>query len=129
MSKFQLDKLAITEKVLSIARPDYSSIDLEQANSSWWRNIRVNGGLSLTDIGKQNFELAKISSYALSSKFLTELIQQKRWASNLLLIDRRMHCPYFYDAKNFLIYDDRVAAMIILNGSLLKYLNTIEDRI
>jgi hypothetical protein len=125
MSDFVTDKRQITKKVLSILAPNFDDKRFMHALRYWWANKRENGGLSLTYEGKYAFEDADIEGYEVDTEGNGHI------PSFVLLLDRRMQCPYYiapHHKKQIIIYDGRIAGLIQLYETIDRYLAAISDR-
>ena len=121
MISYITDKQEITKKILSVL--DYVDInDFDTAMKTWWVNIRNNGGLSLTTVGDHMFTLANIDYHDISTdkSYINGNIKY------LLMLDRKMPCPYYLhhiNKKIFVrIYDSRVVLLITLQGGIERFL-------
>ena len=127
MIKFP-DRSTVTERILSIIKPDYTSEELKTASVTWWQNIRSSGGFGLTYAGSRAFEQAEIDYQEFNNG-------PSSFMGNMGLstaLDRKMPCPYyFYSDKGnqkIKIYDGRIAMIVSLTESVSAYLKTLEDR-
>lgn len=130
MTKYITDKTVITRQILTIIYPDHTQTDLDLVMIQWWSNIRPTGGLGLTEEGHRAFTNAGIEPHRVWGKKLglngNGVIPTGRIR---LQLDRCLPCPYYMGQYLALtVYDSRVAMMIELYGSVLDYLNTLEDR-
>jgi len=126
MTQFITDKYKITEAVIKQLNSDFPAEDLEQAAFRWWRNPRRDAGLRLTDLGAMKFDAAGIeySEFPYHGNLYT--------SRYLLKLDRLLLSPYYLIYKSqeltVRIYDDRIVTMIILYGSLVDYINSLEGK-
>lgn len=122
MSDFVVDKSLITKKILEIIKPDHAHKDLKWALSAWWKNIRIDGGLALTDAGMKAFQLADIDFAEFECKALYQ-------SQIKLKLDRYLPCPYSEVYKKgtlyLRVYDERIAVLINLYGNIEKYIETL----
>lgn len=127
MTNFTRNKRAITERVIKLYDPDPTERELELALSTWWANVRRNGGLGLTSAGKEAFDLAGLDYWDIPVK-IVEIIK----SSTRLKLDRHIHCPWFLTGigvgkgkfqPTLRLYDSRIASMVILYGGLEAYLD------
>jgi hypothetical protein len=125
MSDFVVDRVKITEKVLSLLD---SNISLDRALAQWWRNIRKNGGLSLTSQGDEAFRMAQL-------EYWDKKLADERNYSELQLylkLDKKMKCPYilFRKGKNHIlrVYDSRIAVSILLWNEIDDFLDSTQVR-
>lgn len=126
MTNFVVDKSAITKKVLTIL--DMADVEYQNAYRLWWKNIRHNGGLCLTEIGDKAFQQAELEYHDIDCSTYKGIIP----GNILLKMDKYLLCPYipFIGNKNkFLrVYDSRIAMMIELHGNFIEYLNSLSVR-
>jgi hypothetical protein len=133
MTEFVYDKRQITARVLQEVDPDYTPEHLERAMDTWWRNIRENGGLCLTDAGLQAFRDAGLQSYTFDMGTKDKTV---RWTINSWIytigLDRKMPCPYYVTLNKHVhkvtLFDSRVATLIPLYGSIYEYIKAIDIR-
>lgn len=132
MTKFVTDRSAITKQILGIIKPDYNHDDVNRAVKKWWANLRSTGGLRLTEAGYEAFTQAEIEAYLFQGKKLGLVEDFIALNTMYLKLDRRLPCPYYLGypgpVLRLWVYDSRVGMMIELHGTLLDYLNTLEDR-
>jgi len=134
MIEYVRDKTLITKRVIQLYDPDYCQETLDSALSTWWSNIRKNGGLGLTVVGKEAFDLAGLEYWDVPVK-LGEILK----TTTRLALDRNMQCPWFLTGvgvggKNKLLkpmlrlYDSRVTSMVILHGGLEAYVDNYRKK-
>ena len=116
-----LNKLSLTQELIT-RYPDAPSLD--EALSTWWQNIRDDGGLRLTYEGFYVFEnLLELSSYSfdLPEKLLT--------SRNLLILDRHMTCPYYMvnnrKLNKLVMFGSREAMMAVLHGDMQRFIQSL----
>jgi hypothetical protein len=129
MINYRASRDTITKSVLKTLCPD-RVVDDEVCHRhfiSWWRNIRSDGGLRLTDVGKQAFEQASIEYYDFKVDRSVSYITF--YEKYLLQLDRSMPCPYYfnYSTKEVRLYDSRVAMLVGLYGGITPYLLSISN--
>lgn len=126
MTQFVTDKYKITEVVIKELNSDFPEENLEQAVFRWWRNPRRDAGLRLTDLGAMKFDAADIEYFEFP--YHGNLYNSRY----LLKLDRLLISPYYLIYKSqeltVRVYDDRIVTMIILYGSLVDYINSIEEK-
>jgi hypothetical protein len=129
MINYRASRDTITRAILKTLCPDRVVDDeiCHQHFISWWHNIRSDGGLRLTDVGKQAFEQASIEYYDYkvdrSPSFAT-------WYNMYLIqLDKHIPCPYYFNfsTKEVRLYDSRVAMLVGLYGGITPYLNSISN--
>ena len=120
------DRARITKAVSGVIDPEYTVEDFNEAMKSWWKNIRVGGGLGLTVYGAEQFDNAEIESSVHPYQEETNITS---WTQDVLLLDRKMPCPYLLlyqkNRMNVQVYDSSVATMIYLTGTVEQYINTL----
>lgn len=125
MTNFVVDKTAITKKVLSILDMGDDQDTYDHVYKLWWKNIRQNGGLCLTEIGDSAFRKAGLEYYDIDCSNRKGPIP----SDILLKMDKYLLCPYIpilVKKDRFLrVYDSRVAVMIGIHGHLIEYLNSL----
>jgi hypothetical protein len=116
-----LNKLTLTQELIT-RYPDAPPLD--EAMRTWWQNIQDDGGLRLTYVGFHVFEnLLELNSYSfeLSEKLLTP--------KNLLVLDRRMTCPYYMvnnrKLNKIVMFGSREAMMATLHGDMQRFITSL----
>lgn len=133
MTNFVYDKVIITRKILEIISPDYTEHELDSATYTWWKNKRENGGLGLTDQGLQCFVQANLECHTFDMNKSRQGITLGDWVLQLSL-DRKMPCPYYAilntraSGSKLMVFDSRVASIIVLYGGVREYLQAQEPR-
>jgi len=106
---------------------------------TFWYNLRKDGGWRLSDIGHAMCEQAKITSTSVKlwddgHKYRTAVDSK-----TLLKLSKFIQSPYYIQfgkiKKNIIkttdiylkLYDERIATMMILYGSVQAYLESIEN--
>jgi hypothetical protein len=128
-NKESITKLVL--KQLPLESRDYNNLTLEQIIFRWWETGRSGSSLRLRDEGDQCFKLAGITyyEYAFSYK-LKEFKHPKLFA---LKLQRKIKCPFYIGVKTINgknnqpyihIYDDKLALLIGLFGSIEDYLES-----
>jgi hypothetical protein len=132
MTKFIRDKLTITRRVLAELPFTQDNNELEHSMNRWWKNIRHDGGLRLTDDGDRAFKLAGLEhwDYSVDKSEINKVFS----FSGALDLDRYLPCPYYLHYNNsdkvmtIRLYDSLVAVMIQLYGSVMGYLDSIKNQ-
>ena len=133
MTDFVYDKVKITKKILDLINPEHTDNDLNSAVYLWWKNKRENGGLGLTDQGLQHFIQANLEYYSYDIAKNAQGVTLGDWVLQLNL-DRKMPCPYYAvlnsraSGSKLMVFDSRVASMIVLYGGVREYLYAQEPR-
>jgi len=117
------DKKKLTEQLIKQLNPDLG-MTLRAAMSTWWFNLRKNGGMRLTAVGYDAFvkklDLEKYE-YAISDPL--------QFNQHVILdLDRKMHMPYYIHAvkgvpKKIIFFGSREAVMVNLYGDLKRFLD------
>ncbi len=112
-------KSEITQKILELL-PDQHRVSLDTAMHTWWRNIRPQGGLALTERGLVIFkDLAEIECH--------EFVIPKDQMINqgmLLRLDRGQEWPYHLDRKRRItFFGSKEAMMMALFGNFNNYVD------
>lgn len=127
MIKFP-DRVMITEKVMTIIKPDHTVHDIDNAMITWWQNIRSTGGFGLTYVGSKAFESAEIEYQEFDNG------ESSHMGNTGLSIglDRKMTTPYYFYSdqrrQKIKIYDPRIAMLVSLHESVGAYLKTLDTR-
>jgi hypothetical protein len=101
-------------------------IDLHQALTTWYKNIRTNGGYRLTDVGYITLNNGEIESWSIDIADIKKIINKK----TLLDLDRKIQYPYYLDFKNkkLILFSSKEAVMVSLYGDLQNWLNNLQSR-
>jgi hypothetical protein len=117
------DKFNLTQQLVTLLSED-QKITLDLAMSSWWFNLRKNGGMRLTATGYHAFvKLLELEhyEYQISDPMLFN-------QHTILDLDRKMQMPYYIHAtkgvpKKIVLFGSREAVMLNLYGNLRKFLD------
>jgi hypothetical protein len=118
------NKLKLTEQLIALL-PQDKKVSVETAKSTWWFNVRPEGGLRLTDSGyKILTEQLKVEFYAY--KIPDEMLFTQQ---TIIDLDRKLQNPYYIvTKKNFpvdlIFFSSKEAMLVNLYGDLSKFLNT-----
>jgi hypothetical protein len=98
--------------------PEQESISVSNALSTWFINLRTNGGLRLTEKGLATFELLDLEKYTVPVD--VKAINKK----GLLELDKKLDFPYYidYKKKQLVMFSSREAMLATLYGDLQKFL-------
>ena len=117
------DKRNLTEELIALLAEE-DRVDLKFAMSSWWFNLRRNGGMRLTSVGYSALaNMLDLEHYAYSIDdphvFNKQLI---------LKLDRKMQMPYYIDTvkgipKKIVFFGGKEAVMVNLYGNLPQFLD------
>lgn len=124
-------KEKITQAVLN-QLPDDGKPTFETAMTSWWANLRKEGGLRLSVTGDLAFRKADIEFFDIIVKLGTVQNGQKF----MLELNKKIKCPYFIvvkqegkDSQPYIrLYDSKIAMLVELYGDMVSYLNSIQTR-
>jgi hypothetical protein len=117
------DKKKLTTELVSLL-PQELCVSVKTATSTWWFNLRKNGGLRLTGTGYHAFvEVLKIEHYSYT---IDDPIQFNQ--HTILKLDRKMQMPYYVHAvkgvpKKIIFFGSREAVMVNLYGNLQQFLD------
>ena len=99
-------------------------LDLDEAMSTWYYNLRPQGGFRLTALGYQALNVAAMNSWSvdINPRDLTK--------SNLLTLDRKLQWPYYIDArrKKLVLFSSRDAVMATLYGDIKSWITSLGSR-
>jgi hypothetical protein len=112
------NKRELTETLIKLL-PGSVSISLDRALKTWYMNIRINGGLRLTDCGYLAYQLLELDSWTVP----IELKNLNK--TGLLALDRKLTFPYYidYKKKHLVMFSSREAMLATLYGDLKKFLD------
>jgi len=128
-------KKAIKEKITQAVLdqlPDDGRPTFENAMTSWWANLRKEGGLRLSIHGDLAFRKAEIEYFETIVKLGTVHNGQKF----MLELNKKIKCPYFIVIKKeqyghqpyIRLYDSKIAMLVEIYGDMVSYLNSIQTR-
>lgn len=132
MIEFIRDKKKLTTAILNELCDDTDD-RLEKCMVRWWFNIRENGGLRLSQEGDAAFRMAGIESWDIACPD-RESMMMFNSPGGALDLDHYLNCPYYLFIQkpiksfNIRLYDGRIASMVILHGSLKKYIELEKNR-
>ena len=114
------NKKEITKTLLELLT---DSTDVDQALTTWYMNIRPQGGLRLTAIGYTVLKTLNLESWTVP------LPEGKRGLSKRLLLDldHKLQWPYYIDVKKkqLIMFSSREAMMATLYGDLKTFLKQL----
>lgn len=121
------DKQLLTQQLVE-QLPGPNKVSVETARTTWWFNLRPNGGLRLTAHG------FKVLTEQLDIKFYPYQIPEDVIFNQhtILKLDRALQNPYYIvTKKNFpvalLFFGSKEAMLINLYGSLDKFLDNYRN--
>ena len=119
------DKMAFTESLVKLL-PEESRINVYQAYSTWWINLRNQGGLRLTDVGYTVFcQVLEFKQYEYDfSQYDSNFAQYDK--KMLLQLDQTLENPYYITGKKIqsklIFFSSKEAMLAKLYGNLDKFL-------
>ena len=119
-----LNKLTITKELVN-QLPDDTKYTVEMAMQYWWTNLRIAGGLRLTDAGKVAFERLDIAHYAFSLSNTVILS-----AKLLLTLDKKLTCPYYITPgkkPSLIVYGGKEATMLTMYGDIQRFVDSLSQ--
>ena len=132
-SKLEITKAVLNEIPHNLT--DDHALPIDKVIFKWWQGGRSGYGLRLSDEGFEAFTKAKIAYYEfplLSDKTnLAQLLANLN--SFILTLNKKIKCPFYLDARvrndkktipTIRIYDDKIAMMVTLYGTLQEYLDS-----
>lgn len=116
-------KLQLTSVLISKLNLE---ISVETALSTWYRNIRINGGYRLSDAGYTALDQCSVESWYVTVEDFRKTIDKK----TLLQLDQKIQYPYYLDYKNkkIVFFSSKDALMAGLYGDLKTWLMNCESR-
>lgn len=110
-------KAEITQRILDLLEPQHR-VDFDTAMQTWWRNLRPQGGLALTDQGLKVFrDQAEIECHEFAIPKNQPISQ-----GMLLRLDRGQEWPYHMDRRRRItFFGSREAMMMALYGDFGHY--------
>ena len=114
-------KAEITRKVLDLLQPQHQ-VPFDIAMTTWWRNLRTQGGLALTDLGLKVFrDQAELECH----EFVIPK-DQPISQGTLLRLERGHEWPYHLDQKRRItFFGSREAMMMALYGNFSNYVHRL----
>jgi hypothetical protein len=117
------DKRKLTETLVAQLDPGLG-FTADTAYTTWWYNIRPNGGMRLTALGYQIFvERLELEHYSYTIDDPLVFNQH-----TILKLDRKMQMPYYIHAikgipKQIVFFGSQEAVMVNLYGNLQQFLD------
>ena len=117
------DKAELTRQLIA-QLPEQAQVDFQQAMRTWWVNLRLGGGLRLTETGYTVFAgVLELERY-----IYTIPDRQQVNLALILKLDKQLQSPYYIElekrrARRIVFFDSREAVMANLYGSLDQFLN------
>ena len=109
--------------------PEQYQQGVDHAMSTWWANIRREGGLRLTTYGYEIMhDILKLESWELDLRDQERTIFTKRL---ILDLDHKLEWPYFIEVnirkkkRRIVFFGSREAMMATMYGDLKKWLASI----
>lgn len=113
----------ITQHLLDLLVPGHG-IDLDTARRTWYRNIRHDGGMRLTELGWQMLQGLGLEHHRID-------IDVKAFRKqHLLELDRKVQYPYYIDVRNrqLVLFSSSEAMMAALFGDISAWLDSIDHK-
>lgn len=117
------DKAELTRQLIA-QLPEQAQVDFQQAMRTWWVNLRLGGGLRLTETGYLVFAgVLELERY-----IYTIPDRQQVNLALILKLDKQLQSPYYIElekrrARRIVFFDSREAVMANLYGSLDQFLS------
>lgn len=117
------DKRKLTAELIALLK-ERDCVDLKSAMTTWWFNIRRNGGMRLTSTGYS----ALVKDLDLEH-YSYNIDDPQAFNKQLMLtLDRKMQMPYYIQAvkgipKQIIFFGSKEAVMVNLYGNLSQFLD------
>lgn len=113
------NKRDITQQLIGLW-PGEPAPAVDQAIMAWFRNIRLTGGLRLTDAGYQALEFLQLEQWTVPIADPRTTLTK----SLLLALDRKLQYPYYIDyrKKQLIFFSSREAMLATLYGDIAQFL-------
>jgi len=117
------DKRKLTEELIALLG-ERDCVDPKSAMTTWWFNIRRNGGMRLTSTGysalSDDLDLEHYSYNIDNPQVFNKQL--------MLTLDRKMQMPYYIQAvkgipKQIVFFGSKEAVMVNLYGNLSQFLD------
>jgi hypothetical protein len=117
------DKRKLTEELIALLG-EGDCVDPKSAMTTWWFNIRRNGGMRLTSTGysvlAEDLDLEHYSYNIDDPQVFDKQL--------MLTLDRKMQMPYYIQAvkgipKQIIFFGSKEAVMVNLYGNLSQFLD------
>lgn len=133
-TKEQITKVILAE----IPESHWHGQPVDKTIFRWWLTGRSGSSLRLSEEGKIAFEMAKVEYY--EYPLVTETgvaIKGNSIRSLTIEISKKIDCPYWIGTSTIdnkkkvciRIYDDKIALVLSLFGTLRDYLDSLDNRI
>jgi len=129
-------KLEIVKTILTETKDDpdfpWNNHEPDKLIFEWFVTGRRGDGLRLTDVGATAFIKANIAHYSFE---LNKQSSRKNWESYVMVLNKKMHCPYYIGAeidekkkkKPYIrVYDHKIAMLMTLYGTVDDYLDSVK---
>lgn len=117
-------KHQISQQVFDNSHTD--SFTLDQAMQQWWIDLRPNSGLRLTKSGYQAFVQHGLPHHSFDMP-----VALPRTAKFLLLLDRKLDCPYYMSLTKqpqISLFGSEQAVLFALYGDLEKWMLFLSNK-
>ena len=118
------DKLQLTRQIIHQLPGDDCPV-LEEAFAAWWMDSREGKGMRLTTAGYQAITTLDIAMYV----FDTPLAIPALLPGHLLLLDRKLDCPYYLKIgkkQQITLFGSEQALMLTMYGDLNRFMRYLE---
>lgn len=119
-----LSKLDYTQQILEQLPADKRPTE-EEALSSWWQDIRSDGGLRLSPEGCILFKKLGIASYEFEIPRNTSVLP-----NTLLTLGNKLTCPYYIaigKTPMLVLFGSKEATMYSLYGDINRFIKAINS--
>jgi hypothetical protein len=119
-----LDKAQLTQQILQ-GLPSDDCPAFDEAFAAWWMDSRAVGGMRLTTAGYQAIATIDIKMYV----FDTPLAIPALLPGHLLLLDRKLDCPYYLKIgkkQQITLFGSEQALMLTMYGDLDRFMRYLE---
>jgi hypothetical protein len=125
-SKLEITKAVLKEIPYNLT--DDHILPIEKVMFKWWLSGSYGTGLRLSNLGFDAFTKAKITYYEFPLyPEKTKVKDYSRKFTLLCMLSKRIKCPFYITDVNkpmIRIYDDKIAMMVTLYGTLQEYLDS-----
>jgi hypothetical protein len=118
------DKLQLTRQIIDQLPGDDCPV-FDEAFAAWWMDSREGKGMRLTTAGYQAITTLDIAMYV----FDTPLAIPALLPGHLLLLDRKLDCPYYLKIgkkQQITLFGSEQALMLTMYGDLGRFLRYLE---
>lgn len=119
-------KIAITENLCSLHISEFNSMSFDTAFKTWWIDSRPGSGLRLTKLGYDAFVHCGLTCYSFPMPIGLELT-----AKFLLLLDRKLDCPYYMELTKrpqIILFGKEQAVLFALYGNIEQWMQFLSRK-